>query len=89
MDAIHSFAHHKDTVHNPVSAGAKEFSVSEAHHHCAFLSFQLMPFAAPPHLPFYGRVPAKVFAVYSEAVAAKCACYFIPRAGLRGPPADC
>jgi hypothetical protein len=47
-EAMHACAHHQDTVHRHDVQGPV---LETAHHHCSFLSFQLMPFAPPFSLP--------------------------------------
>ena len=56
-EAIHAFAHHRDTIHQQDSNGP---IIDTQHHHCQFLSFQLMPFEEPPAL--YLRQPSDMIA---------------------------
>jgi hypothetical protein len=56
-ELIHTFAHHKDTVHHR----AEGQTIDAQHHHCQFLGFHLMPFAVPPSLLNPLRVKADAY----------------------------
>lgn len=47
-EAMHAFAVHTDTEHQHNVQGPV---IDSEHHHCSFLRFQIMPFAAPFTLP--------------------------------------
>jgi hypothetical protein len=83
-EAMHACSGHQDTVHRHDTHGP---SLETAHHHCSFLGFQLMPFAAPPVL----RVPvphsAPEYVSFPAVQDVRAALQRIEMREGRGPPA--
>jgi hypothetical protein len=79
---IHNFANHKDTVDINI---AKGLVLDKVHHHCSFISFNLMPFE-DGFQPAFIPLTTTVFSVHQYALPIS----FIPRSinavTLRGPP---
>jgi hypothetical protein len=80
---IHGFANHKDTIDS--RSPSKGLTFGNKHHHCAFLSFNLLPFADGFQQPalFFLKQNFQTFHTVVLAV-------FIPGSStalsLRGPP---
>jgi hypothetical protein len=81
-EAIHAFAHHKDTVHRSVDG---QF-VDAQHHHCQFLGFQMMPFDAPPALPKLCPAPLPDYVVFLAVQDERATQQIIALREGRGPP---
>ncbi len=82
-DLVHAFAPHADTVHRQDHPGP----VAEAaHHHCGFLSLELMPFDAPYELPvvFSPKLPAQL--AFPQPADERAAHTHHALAEGRGPP---
>ncbi|PZF74419.1 hypothetical protein DN068_02235 [Taibaiella soli] len=82
MEFVHSFAHHQDTVDHKHPHG---LAFENKHHHCDFLSFQLMPFDGAIHIPRISFI-APVFITQQDAVQVHFVQRKIVRTSLRGPP---
>jgi hypothetical protein len=83
-EAVHACAGHQDTVHR---RGLHEPVMETAHHHCSFLSFQLMPFAGPAALPVPRETPLPGHESFLPVQNERPAQRTIALRELRGPPA--
>lgn len=81
-EAIHAFAHHKDTVHR----SADGQTVDAQHHHCHFLGFQMMPFDAPLSLPKLGKALPPIYGTFSQLQDERAIQQIIALREGRGPP---
>lgn len=82
-EAIHAFAHHRDTIHRHDVQGA---SIEKEHHHCQFLGFTLDAFANDISLPFVSLANSR-FIVISNTLEVATVQRQIIATSLRGPPA--
>lgn len=85
MEAIHALADHCDTVHHVHDTHGPV--LDEAHHHCSFLSQELMPFDAPPQWPLMQFAPAPEYPVFSERQDERATQQEVALRDSRGPPA--
>ncbi|XZF16427.1 hypothetical protein ACTHGU_09820 [Chitinophagaceae bacterium MMS25-I14] len=82
MEYVHTFTHHKDTVHHAHQHG---LSFENKHHHCDFLSFQLLPFDNDIYIPHFYYIPAEYCSTHAALVLSFVQ-RSIVRTSLRGPP---
>ncbi len=82
-EALHAFAHHRDTVHRHDVSGPV---ADTQHHHCQFLGFHLMPFAAPYALPPLRPAPIPEYNASLSVQDERAAQQTIALREGRGPP---
>ena len=80
---IHNFANHADTIDSRISKG---LVIDKVHHHCSFLSFNLMPFAEGFQQPLL-RLIKQSFQIQHATAVAVFVPYSTATLSLRGPPA--
>lgn len=81
---LHAFAAHKDTIHQHDGHGQV---MDEGHHHCSFGGFHLMPFAAPPTIPFVFRLELPEYVSFFPIEDLRALQQIIALREGRGPPA--
>lgn len=84
--AIHTLARHHDTVHH---CDGHRAVLSGPHHHCQFLSFELMPFDAPTPLPVRFGQPAQLPQYFLPAPNERASQQAAALREGRGPPHFC
>jgi hypothetical protein len=84
--AIHQLARHHDTVHHHSDRG---LLVETQHHHCQFLSFELMPFDGPRPLPAIAALPLRPRHHFIPAPDERASQQATALREGRGPPAVC
>lgn len=83
-EAVHAFAGHTDTEHH--ADDDKTLTWGEQHHHCAFLSFHIVPFDAPATLRLRSIFIATHYLPLTQRIFSGIAPFYVPNSGLRGPP---
>ncbi len=82
-EILHEFARHHDTVHKHDVDGPV---MDAGHHHCSFVGFELMPFAAPPTIPFGLRVSLPQYVSFFLVQDTRALQQLVALREGRGPP---